>query len=122
MPNHFAFVHGWSFESALVVIGKFEAIESEFVPVAVYNNIKGKDAAVLKRYAEPTWNNPVTRFVDAKGKDLIPRRDRVWSLAGTAARMILALKAAERAVPGYLEVLAVGSQPKFLSKASFAMY
>ena len=99
-----------------------EAIETEFVPVAVYNNIKGKDLAVLKRYGEPTWNNPVTRFVDAAGKDLIPRKDRVWSLAGTASRMVLALKAAKRPVPGYLQLLAVGGTPKFLTKASFAMY
>ena len=99
-----------------------EAIETEFVPVAVYNNIKGKDLEVLKRYKEPTWNNPVTRFVDARGADLIPRKDRVWSLAGTASRMVLALKAAGRKVPGYLELLAASGRPKFLTKASFAMY
>ena len=30
-----------------------EAIEELFVPVAIYNNKDGKDAAVLKRYREP---------------------------------------------------------------------
>ena len=99
-----------------------EAIENEFVPVAVHNNKQGRDAEILKRYAEPAWNNPVVRFLDARGKDLIPRRDRVWSVPGIAARMVMALKTAKRPVPGYLELLVLGSRPKFLTKASFAMF
>jgi len=40
-----------------------EAIETLFVPVAIYNNKGGSDAKVLKYYNEPTWNNPVVRIV-----------------------------------------------------------
>ena len=64
-----------------------EAIENEFVPVAVHNNKSGRDAEILKRYQVPAWNFPGVRFVDARGKDLIARRDRVWSMPGIAARM-----------------------------------
>ena len=39
------------------------AAESEFVPLAVYNNVAGKDAEVLKAFNEPAWNNPVVRFL-----------------------------------------------------------
>ena len=73
-----------------------EAIETLFVPVAIYNNVEGKDARVLASYKEPTWNNPVTRLVDAAGKDIIPRKDRVWTTRGIAARMLQVLEKRRR--------------------------
>ena len=33
----------------------------------------------LKKYREPSWNFPVVRFLDEKGHDLIPRKDKVYS-------------------------------------------
>ena len=45
-----------------------EAIEDAFVPVVVFNNKGGKDAQLLKRFNEPSWNNPVVRFLDGSGK------------------------------------------------------
>ena len=50
-----------------------EAIETLFVPVAIFNNKKGKDAAVLKMYNEPSWNNPVVRIVDTEKKNIVNR-------------------------------------------------
>ena len=46
-----------------------EAIETYFIPVAIYNNKGGHDAAVLQKYNEPAWNNPVFRIVDQHGKE-----------------------------------------------------
>ena len=66
-------------------------IESDFVPVAVYNNLGGKDAALLKRFGEPSWNNPVVRFLDSEGNDLIPRKSGVWARKAIASRMSAAL-------------------------------
>ncbi len=83
-----------------------EAIETEFVPVAIHNNRPGRDAGVLQRYGEPSWNNPVVRFVDSTGRDLIARKDGVWAPAGIARRMIEALEAAKRPVPPYLRLAA----------------
>ena len=40
-----------------------EAADSLFVPVAVYNNIKGDDERTLKFFKEPAWNNPVVRIM-----------------------------------------------------------
>ena len=51
-----------------------EAIEELFVPVLVFNNRKGKDAILLERFSEPSWNNPVVRYLDPAGKDLIERK------------------------------------------------
>ena len=75
------------------------AAEGDFVPVAIFNNQPGKDREILKRFKEPAWNYQVVRFLDAGGKDLIPRRDKVWTTAPLAQRMIEALEKAGREVP-----------------------
>jgi len=76
-----------------------KAIESEFVPVLIHNNKPGSDAKLLKRFKEPAWNFQVVRFLDAKGADIIPRKDRVWTTPALAARMVAALKKHGRDVP-----------------------
>ncbi|SEC94643.1 Thioredoxin-like [Tenacibaculum sp. MAR_2009_124] len=50
-----------------------ELIESKFVPLAIFNNIKGKDREVLEYYGEATWNNPVVRIVNTNGKDIVEK-------------------------------------------------
>src|SRR5262245_52917392 len=64
-----------------------ESIETLFVPVVVHNNKGGEDAQALERFHEPAWNNPVVRWLDGAGRDLIPREDGVWSADEIAARM-----------------------------------
>ncbi len=83
-------------------------IQSEFVPVLIPNNRPGKDAEVLAKYNEPSWNYQVVRFLNAEGKDIIPRKDRVWDAGPLAERMIAALEAAKRPVPDALRKLAAG--------------
>lgn len=83
------------------------AIEDEFIPVLVYNNrMGGNDEELLRRFGEPSWNFQVIRFLDADGRDIIPREDKVWTLEGVAARMIETLSAVGRTVPLYLKNLA----------------
>jgi hypothetical protein len=83
-----------------------EAIEDLFVPLAIHNNKAGEDETILKRFQEPAWNNPVIRYLDANENDLIPRKDRQWSVGDTALRMVAALSAAGREVPNYLRLVA----------------
>jgi hypothetical protein len=83
-----------------------EAIESEFLPVLVYNNREGgKDEKWLNAYDEPSWNFQVIRFLDAQGKDIIPRKDKIWTLGGVAARMAEVLVETGRPVPLYLQMI-----------------
>ncbi len=98
-----------------------EAIEDEFVPVAIYNNRPGRDRQVLDRYGEPAWNNPVVRFLDSEGKDVLPRRDGVWSPFLVARRTILALERSGRPVPDYLRTAADELTPRHTERATFAM-
>ncbi len=99
-----------------------EAVESAFVPVAVLNNEPGPDREVLKRYDEPAWNNPVVRFLDAEGRDLIPRAAGVWTPHGIATRMVRALEVADRPVPGYLELAVYETAPRRTGRALFATH
>ena len=88
-----------------------EAIENEFFPVLVYNNRKGgMDEQLLKRFNEPAWNYQVIRFLDAEGRDIIPRKDRIWTLSDVASRMIEALTVVNRPVPKYLKALTQDQQ------------
>jgi len=82
------------------------AVETEFYPVLVYNNRRGKDRALLERFAEPAWNYQVVRFLNADGRDIIPRKDHIWTVRELATRMIWALQATGRPVPKYLQGLA----------------
>ena len=64
-----------------------EAIEDHFYPVLVYNNTD-KDAAILKSFEEPSWNNPVVRFLKPDGTDIIPREAGVWTPYAIGLRML----------------------------------
>ena len=99
-----------------------EAIEELFVPALVYNNREGKNAKLLKQFNEPSWNNPVVRYLDFEGQDVIPRKAGVWTTQGTAKRMLAALKAANRDVPRYFEALLASQPSDSLETATFAMH
>jgi hypothetical protein len=97
-----------------------QAIETEFVPLFVANNRSGRDAEVLASYREPAWNNPVVRLLDAEGRDVLPRRDGLYSAHEIAVRMIDALRAAKRPVPRYLELAADESKLAHRRTETFA--
>ncbi len=82
-----------------------EAIETLFVPVAVFNNNGGADAKVLKYFGEPAWNNPVVRIVNNKKQDLIQRVNGNYSRLGIVQAMRLALQVEDLEVPAYLTLL-----------------
>lgn len=101
-----------------------EAIESEFIPLAIHNNKSGADAEVLKRFNEPSWNNPVVRIVDQNGKDVVNRLHGNYSAAGLASSMTQAIIKSKGKAPIYLQLLAdeLSAQQKGISKATYSMY
>jgi len=82
-----------------------EAIETYFIPLAIYNNKGGQDAEILKRYNEPAWNNPVVRITDEKGKDLAPRLSGNYSSHGLTALMTNVLINTQGKAPVFLQLL-----------------
>jgi hypothetical protein len=83
-----------------------EAIETEFVPLAIYNNKGGHDADILKRYGEPSWNNPVVRIVDENGDNIVSRLSGNYSAAGLTNTMCNALIVHRGQATAYLHLLA----------------
>jgi hypothetical protein len=92
-----------------------------FVSACVYNNAKGADADILKRFKEPAWNNPVVRFLDADGKDIIPRQDGGWTTPALVKRIVAALQGGKVETPEYLRLLNAELNPSARQTATFVV-
>lgn len=105
------------------VVGRHDiaaAAEDAFIPVLIYNNKPGTpDDKVRQQWGEPAWNFPVVRFLDATGKDLIPRRESVFSAIGLSTRMLEALAAAGQAAPEGLSAILRTTGPPAMESAVF---
>lgn len=101
-----------------------DAIENEFVPLAIHNNKGGADKKVLKSFGEPAWNNPVVRIIDAKRKALTPRIAAQYTRYDLVKGMQNALKNAGKQSPEYLQLLTAQLESEALpiEKATFGMY
>lgn len=101
-----------------------EAIESYFVPVCIFNNKGGKDAAALKLFGEPAWNNPVVRIVRPDNQDIVLRMPNFNSSAQLVNGMRRALDMTGVVVPRYLELLEeeLTARESGLQTATFSMY
>ena len=101
-----------------------EAIETLFVPLAIYNNIKGADAKVLAEFGEPSWNNPVVRVINADKRELTPRLGGDYSPLGLVKAMTNALTVNGSVVPMYLQLLQeeLISNSIGVEEATFGMY
>jgi hypothetical protein len=98
-----------------------EAIETEFIPLAIHNNKGGEDGRVLKLFNEPSWNNPVVRIIDASLSDVTDRLDGDYSPKGIVTVMIKALNKIKKPVPEYL-VLLKESFSSNTKQITFGMY
>ncbi len=98
-----------------------EAIENQFVPLAIYNNKGGEDGRVLKLFNEPSWNNPVVRIVDAQLKDIVNRLDGDYSPRGVTQLMIKALQSTKKPIPNYIQLLKE-SFSTHTNQLTFGMY
>ncbi len=101
-----------------------EAIETLFVPVAIYNNEGREDSKVLKSFGEPSWNNPVVRIITPERKELAPRLSGDYTKAGLVQTMIDSLEKSGREVPQYLILLNKELRARSIGvdKATFAMH
>ena len=101
-----------------------DAIEQEFVPLAIHNNKRGKDLKVLKSFGEPSWNNPVVRIIDEKRNELTPRIASQYTQLSLVKGMISALENNNKNVPAYLNLLEANlvGETGVLETATFGMY
>lgn len=101
-----------------------EAIETYFVPLAIYNNKKGKDAEVLKLFGEPSWNNPVVRVVDRKLNGISKRLNANYTKAGLVEYMTSALIKHNGLAPKWLQLFAdeLSGLSRTPQTATYSMY
>lgn len=101
-----------------------EAIETHFIPLAIYNNKGGHDGEVLKKYNEPSWNNPVVRIVNEKGENISPRLSGNYSAYGLTDLMVSVLLKTQGRAPVYLQLLAdeLGAKAKGTNTVIYSMY
>lgn len=90
--------------------------------MVIHNNAEGEDARVLERFKEPAWNNPVVRFLDSNGLDVIERKDRVWKSSDLAPRMSAALVAAKQKLPSWWQMAELDARAGDLPRAVFSMH
>lgn len=99
-----------------------DAIENEFVPLCIFNNMGGPDREVLKKYDEPTWNNPVVRIITHNGDDVVSRLSGSYTSGSVLLQMSLALKQYGSGSPQYLELYKEELTATQTEKAYYEMY
>src|SRR3954466_12178247 len=82
-----------------------ELIADRFVPVAIFNNHRGADAEILRRYDEPSWNNPVVRFLGPDGAELLPKLADRYDALGLHEKITAVLEMLGDDIPGYFRSL-----------------
>lgn len=82
-----------------------DIIENEYIPLAIYNNKGGDDAKILKKYNEPSWNNPVVRVINSEGKDLITRLSGNYSIQGLSSYIRTSLTISKGQLPEYVNLI-----------------
>lgn len=82
-----------------------EIIESHFVPLAIFNNKGGADAAILQKYKEPSWNNPVIRIVNEQGKDIVDRHANAYLPGEVVKSLRKGMLSSGQLVPRYVDLL-----------------
>ena len=83
-----------------------EAIETYFVPLAIYNNKGGSDADILRKFDEPSWNNPVSRIINPNSeKDITNRLNGKYDMAHLVSFISNGILESGKLIPEYLDVL-----------------
>ena len=62
------------------------------------------------------------RFLDQNAKDILPRKDQVWTIEAVSKRLAAALKTSKRPVPKYLQSLITSTSAQNQQLAAFAMH
>ncbi|MBK7232302.1 MAG: thioredoxin family protein [Saprospiraceae bacterium] len=82
-----------------------EAIESYFVPLAIFNNKGGSDREVLEIFKEPSWNNPVVRIVSHDLTEWTNRLSSNYSSLGLIEKINTTILKTKGKIPEWLQLL-----------------
>jgi len=85
-----------------------EAIETQFVPLAIASNAEGRDREILTSFCETPHANSIIRIVDVSTQtrtDIVPRLADDTSLAAMTSALVATLQKRDSHVPAYLSLL-----------------
>jgi hypothetical protein len=100
-----------------------EAIETYFVPLAIYNNKGGSDGKILRKFNEPSWNNPVSRILDPNSeKDITKRLNGKYDLAHLISFISNGIIESGQLIPNYLDLLYQEESSVDLRETHLSMY
>lgn len=102
-----------------------EILENNFIPLAIFNNKGGEDKAILKKFNEPAWNNPVVRIIDINGNNIVPRINNDYSALTLSQRLKEALSLRKQPIPEFLNLLELelaSKRPNKISESYYKMY
>jgi hypothetical protein len=80
-------------------------IQDQFVPLAIFNNRQGHDAAILKRFGEPSWNNPVVYLLGQNEERLTKRLADCYDGLTLYDAITKVLQRLLKPLPAYADVL-----------------
>ena len=64
----------------------------------------------------------MVRFWNSEGQDIIPRKDKIWTIGKLAQRMVKALEKSHKPIPPYLKGIALEYENPYLKTINFALY
>jgi copper chaperone CopZ len=100
-----------------------EAIETHFVPLVIYNNMGGLDAEILRKFDEPSWNNPVSRIIDPNSeKDITKRLSGRYDMAHLVSFISNGILESGKLIPEYLDLLYQEVASSDLRETHLSMY
>ncbi|MFT4535132.1 MAG: hypothetical protein ACJA1A_000985 [Saprospiraceae bacterium] len=100
-----------------------EAIETYFVPLAIYNNKSGSDADILKKFGEPAWNNPVARIIDPNSEnDISKRLNGKYDMAHLVSFISSGILESGQLIPKYLDLVYQEANTVDLRETYLSMY
>ena len=100
-----------------------EAIETYFIPLAIHNNKGGKDAEILRKFGEPSWNNPVARIIDPNSeKDIVIRLNGRYDMNALIETISGGILASNNLIPEYFELLQSEYSAQDLRETHLSMY
>jgi len=100
-----------------------EAIETYFTPLAIYNNKRGSDADILRKFNEPSWNNPVARIIDPNSEsDLVKRLNGQYDMESLVSFVSKGIIESGSLIPEYFDLLYQEVAVKDVRETHLSMY
>jgi len=100
-----------------------EAIETYFTPLAIYNNKQGSDADILRKFNEPSWNNPVARIIDPNSEsDLVKRLNGRYDMESLVSFVSKGIIESGSLIPEYFDLLYQEVAVKDVRETHLSMY